>query len=121
MSLQKAIEILDYISLREEVLNRQRKSNSISITDLSFNCQLWELSKMRSFILEGKDDRSWQPSPDTQYKKDLTAWIERKKKERNPYSFLKSWQDLSLLDKLSPEDRAVYDAQDWSVIEEGEG
>lgn len=67
-------------------------------------------------------------SPDTQYKKDLTAWIERKERIvpiKNGGvipSGLTRWPP-TFLDKLSPEDRAIYDAQDWSILdaEEGEG
>ena len=48
--MREAIEILEYISLREEVLNKEREANSISITDLSFHCQLYELGKLREYI-----------------------------------------------------------------------
>lgn len=89
--MKEAIEILEYINIREEVLNKQRISNSISITDLSFNCQLFELARLRDFIL-GENYHTWQPSEDTPYKKSLTAWIEKKNQAESPYSIFESWQ-----------------------------
>lgn len=43
-------KLLEYIKIREEVVNKARLANSVSITDLSFNCQLYELGKLREYI-----------------------------------------------------------------------
>lgn len=43
--------MLEYINIREAILNKERIINSVSITDLSFNAQLWELGRMREFII----------------------------------------------------------------------
>lgn len=89
MSLQKAIDILDanipwavqispestdYIRGMLHAVNILKFNNN----DLTFIGNLWELS------------------PDTQYKKNLTAWIERKNQQKNPYSVFEEWQKVAV-------------------------
>ena len=67
MSLQKAIEILE-IGLRDDVLIDYQKGY-VSISFMNGYAHAMEL-------LREKDTES----ADTQYKKDLTEWIERKRR-----------------------------------------
>jgi hypothetical protein len=75
--MKEAIEILDYIRLREARINKLRTTINVPIHDVSFNSKLIELAYVREFILQG-DYSTWQPSPDTPYKIELTKWIEGK-------------------------------------------
>jgi len=43
-------KLLEYIDIREETINKQRVENCVSLTDLSFNCQLYELGKLKEYI-----------------------------------------------------------------------
>ena len=74
MSLQKAIEILEEYEKLGHVHPMRHGTGLVN----GYNVAI-ELLKAN---IRGS---TRQPSPDTQYKKDLTAWIERKQKERNTF------------------------------------
>lgn len=51
-------KLLEYIEIREEILNNERLDNGFSVTDLSFQTQLYELVKLREYI------RAWNEPKD---------------------------------------------------------
>ena len=84
MSLQKAIdEVISHLmKLREEtkVIPYAKELLAETIHNL-------EIVTVNFF-----PPQSYEPSPDTQYKKSLTKWIEAKHQAENPYSIFEAWQ-----------------------------
>jgi len=77
-------------------------------------------------------DKPWESSEDTQYKKDLTKWIENKHQAENPYSFFEEWQESYKIPEWTPSPNTKYWTSGSSVCpktrkvcprvtEEGEG
>ena len=98
MSLQKAIEILEEY---HETAGRYEASHEI-VTGVNMCISLL------TDKLESECEHTWEPSEDTQYKRDLTNWIIKKKwfegyeriknkdvlyKDQNPYSIFEAWQN----------------------------
>lgn len=102
MSLQKAIEILKDELIKIKI-DFEYGTNTTKQFLKGYKQAVSVLEKVSSY------QYTWQPSEDTQYKRDLTAWIERKKwfegyerikntdviyKDQNPYSIFEEWQKV---------------------------
>jgi len=87
MSLQQAIEILKDELIKIKI-DFEYGTNTTKQFLKGYKQALNVLEKVKSY------QSIRQPSPDTQYKKDLTAWIERKNQDQNPYSIFETWPKL---------------------------
>jgi hypothetical protein len=79
--MKEAIEILDlYIAIMKDDAPPQFQNG--------IRCA-------RALIWAGLNhEHTWQPSPDTPYKIELTEWIEAKHQAGNPYSVFEEWQKV---------------------------
>jgi hypothetical protein len=101
MSLQKAIEILKDELIKIKI-DFEYGTNTTKQFLKGYKQAVSVLEKVSSY------QYTWQPSEDTQYKRDLTAWIE--KKERNAM-WKKAYENVL--------GRSPY--ADFLEAEEGEG